>query len=131
MRHILLILTLVTVKAVTGQQNNIVIKVQKQTLSVDIKEDNNEKTITINSNGKAAKTDKVIIYNTNKNEIKTWKRSFTIYDDSDNELLNFTPAAKTSSYQIPLSQVLLKLKKDTGYSLYTVAILPTQRRQQL
>jgi hypothetical protein len=127
MKYFLLLLSVFTLTTVTAQENKIVIKVQKQTLTVDANEDG-EKTVILNSASKSAKTDKFVIFNSNKAEAKTWKRSFTIYDDADAEIVKFPKLSATSYSQLSLSTVLSKLKKGTDYSLYTIAVPADPKR---
>lgn len=119
LNKLLLLLAFFPASNLVFSQGKIFLKVQNQTLATTVEEDNAEKFITINSKAGGM----FIIYNSNKNEIKDWTRSFTIVDQSDNELMKLPKATKTK-YKTPVSNVLSKLQKNRNYSLYTVA-LPT------
>jgi hypothetical protein len=108
---------LIVIGTVRFSQGKIFIKVQGQTFSTTVEADNEEKLVTIN--GKAGGT--FIIYNSSKNEIKNWNRSFMIVDQEDKEVIKFPKSGK-SEYKISVSHVLSKLQKNKHYPLYTVAL---------
>jgi hypothetical protein len=109
-------------------QNIINVKLQKQSISAGLDDDNSNKVLVINGNAKPLKTDKLVIYNNNKAEKKIWKRSFMIFDEADTEVIKLSTAAKDSYYEIPVVDLLAKLKKYKDYSLYTIAI-PTDPKK--
>jgi hypothetical protein len=115
----LLLMVFMWYTSVALSQPKIFIKVQNQTLATTVEDDNSQKFITINSNGRGM----FIIYNSNMNESKNWNRSFMIIGEDDKELLKFRKTT-TNEYKMHVSEVLSKLQKNKNDSLYTIA-LPT------
>lgn len=124
MKFLFLVLSFLAANKMNAQ-NSFHIKVQNQSLSVNVSDDNAEKTLFINS--KASKNDKLAIHNPNKAEQKDWKRSFMIFDESDRELIKLS-VPKKDMYEISVTKLLVKLRKDEIYSLYTIAI-PTDPKR--
>lgn len=128
MKNILLGLILFSVNTAFSQENDIVVKAQKQSISVSLDADNADRSLIISSNKKAASTDKILIYNGHYLQEKDWKRTFTIYDEADVEVARFPAAVKDRYYEIPLKGLQAKLQKEKEYSLYTMAIPKDSKR---
>ncbi len=95
------------------------VSLQKQTVHATVEGNNSDKVITIHSNTRS--TDQLKILNGRWQAEKDWKRSFEIFDSTENFLLKI-PAVNQSAYQLTIKQLRSQLQKGLRYSLYTIAI---------
>ena len=66
-----------------------------------------------------------------KDEIeKDWKRSFSIYDSTENAIKDFV-LMKDGSYCIKLSEIKTLLKPNQEYFIYTIAIPKDPKKAML
>jgi len=89
--------------------------------SITISPDNNIDTVfTLNKN-EFIKNSFLTVHVSNDEIEKDWKRSFVIYDSSDNIVLSFTQM-KDKNFCIKLNDLAKKLAYQQDYYIYTTAI---------
>jgi hypothetical protein len=120
MKPLLLMFFVLLMYAADAQQGSVVVKVQNKTVTARLNEDNTG-TLVINAGKKIGKNEKFTIYNASWREEKEWVRHFEIFDKTDNSIQKLS-AVRRAYYEIPLEDLLKKLKKDQTYTLYTMAL---------
>jgi hypothetical protein len=122
MKYILILLTSFLLQQAHAQKSGLQVSAQSKTITVNLQEEDPEKVININSKLKSVATGKLTIYNTEWAKDKEWKRTFTIYNDQDQSIIDLSPCKTSGKYNAPLKSIVAKLKKGETYSLYTMAI---------
>jgi hypothetical protein len=122
MKYILLLLTTLILQDVEAQKGGLQISAQGKTITANLDKEDTDKVITINSNLKSVATGKLAIYNTQWSKEKDWKRTFSIYSDQDQAVVNLSPCKTAGKYDVSLKSVVSKLKTGETYSIYTMAI---------
>lgn len=120
MKPLLLVFFVLLLYTANAQQDDIVVKLQNKTITAGLDADNTA-TLVINANKKIGRRDKFTIYNAHWREEKEWIRHFEIFDEADNSIKKLS-AVRQAYYEMPLEDLLRKLKKNQTYTLYTMAL---------
>ncbi|HEX8332787.1 MAG TPA: hypothetical protein VF622_09190 [Segetibacter sp.] len=122
MKYILILLTTFLLQEAEAQKGGLQVSAQGKTIYVNLKEEDTGKLLSVNSKLKSAATGKLSIVNTEWSKEKDWKRTFEIYDDTDQSILKVLPNKTSGKYEVSLKSIVSKLKKGETYSIYTMAI---------
>jgi tRNA U34 2-thiouridine synthase MnmA/TrmU len=122
MKYILILLTTFLLQDVEAQKGGLQVSAQGKTIYVNLKDEDTGKLLSVNSKLKSAATGKLTIVNSEWSKEKDWKRTFEIYDDTDQSILKVLPNKTSGKYKVSLKNIVSKLKKGETYSLYTMAI---------
>jgi hypothetical protein len=122
MKYILILLSTLLIQNADAQKSGIQVSAQNQTVKINLQNEDQEKSISINSKLKSAATGKLTIVNADWIKEKDWKRTFEIYSDADESITKVSPCKTSGKYEVSLKTLVSKLKKGETYSLYTMAI---------
>lgn len=121
MKQLILIhLFFITALTVFSQQKNLTVKTPAQSISVSLDDDNTEKSVVINLNKKTLAQDKLVVHNSNTQELKDWNRSYIIFNEASAEVAKLKTSGKTA--EIAIAYLKKKLQQNKDYGLYTVAL---------
>lgn len=112
-----------------SQDREISIKIQSDTITVSMDDDNHNKSIRLHTAGSNTKDDMVasVLY---WKEETDWKRRFIINDESNNDIAELTEKGK-GIYCKKLSEIIPSLEKNKTYFLYTVALPKDPKKAML
>ena len=107
--------------SVIAQERVFRLSVQKQTLTVSMDDNKEDKSINITTQSTYTKNDQLLITNTNWKLEKEWKRSFTLVDAEGQDISDIPETGKAGVFCISLENLSPLLQSCHTYKLYTVA----------
>jgi len=122
MKYILVLLTFLLVHTAYAQKGGVQVSAQTKTIYVNLDNEDAGKVLTINRKLKSIATGKLSISNLDWSKEKEWKRTFSIYSDEDEAIIDITPCKASGKYEVSLKRLVSKIVKGKKYSLYTIAI---------
>lgn len=129
MKFLLSMLMLLPVTLNYSQEMKLTVSARNESITVAADDDNNDKIFVIKSAAANSGKDYLIVKVFNEETATDWKRSFTLYDSSSNEIASLKLMRKYE-YCADLKSILPKLEKNKNYFLYTVA-LPTDPQKAM
>jgi hypothetical protein len=122
MKYILLLLSIFSLQTINAQKRIVQVSVQGKTIEVNLDDENPTNTLAINTALPSTRTGKLKIVNKNWQTEKEWKRTFSIYSNTDVVIATVKPCKSGSIYELSLKTFVSKIVKGETYSLYTIAI---------
>ena len=122
MKYILILLTTLLVTSANAQKSGIQVSAPNKTIVVNLLDEDVTKIISINSTLKSVASGKLSVVNNNWKKETEWKRSFSIYNEKDESIVDLKPCKTSGKYEASLKSLLSKMNKGETYSLYTMAI---------
>jgi hypothetical protein len=119
MKFFIVFLMLLPSKFLMVQEMQFTVSANNKSITI-LPDDNNETVFTLNKN-EFIKNGLLTVHVNNDEIEKDWKRSFVIYDSSDNVVLKFTQM-KDENFCIRSNDLAKKLVPQQEYYIYTTAI---------
>lgn len=130
MKFIISILLLMPVALSYSQEMKLNISARNESITVSLDDDNNDKVLRITSSAQNLKQDYLTVKVSDGEMESELNRNFTFHDSDDNEIAALKPMMK-NEYCINLKNILPKIKLNSVYSLYTVAIPKDPKKAML
>ncbi len=122
MKILVCLICLFASASLKAQDPSFDISVQGQHLVSTLEEDNEEKSITVTLKDTYTSEDQLLIVNTNWQEEKEWRRTFSLRDANGSDITDIPAINKDGSFCISLKKIAPLLQKGSVYRLYTVAL---------
>lgn len=104
-----------------AQDVQYTVTVQKQTIAVNVEDDVTDKILHIDLTQPLSKGEELIVTNNLWKDETDWKRSFIIFDKTDNQVASLTETPKDGIYCLPSKEIKKNLQSGKKYTLYTIA----------